>query len=558
MKVVLLLVCILTAAVSTTSDASNHSCPPWQVKTPTGACICDSYKNLHGIVLCSDNPYGLVMQECYCMTFGHKLVVGPCRYTCSRMGYFSYFNITVNSTDLINDAMCGVFNRQDQMCGSCKPGYAPPVYSYSLSCVNCTTSNWGKYTAVSLLPLTAFFVFVITFRISAFSPKLHGLILFSQILTCRCYLQYLTFKLPNKVDFTPTQRYLTQAVISVLGVWNLDFCRLVYSPFCLDPHTNTLQVMALDYLIAVYPLLLIGLSYLLVMLYDHNVGLVVCLCKPFVTLFIKFRRQWNIRSSLVDAFATFLLLSYVKILSVSVDLLLPIPLYDQTGSTLSQLYLFNQGDVAYFSNQHLPYACLAIFFLFTFTLLPMLLLFLYPCSWFQVCLNHTGYSCQSLHIFMDSFQGHYKNGTNGTRDFHYFSALYLLLRALVYASTVLAFQILSYAFTIMFLIAFAVVVSLVQPYKSYSYTLNDAFFLTTTVLLYVSVVSLIFHHARVTGIGFGIFNCLLGIAIISFVLFHWIRMHKLVLQLSTKVLQKMRGNKQYLQPLLHGNSYAQQ
>ena len=557
MKVVLLLVCILIATVSTMSDASDYSCPPWQVKTPNGTCICDSY-NLYDIVLCSDNPYELHLQECYCLTFGHELVVGPCRYTCSRMGYFSYFNITVNSTALINDAMCGVFNRQGQMCGSCKPGYAPPVYSYSLSCVNCTTSNWGKYTAVSLLPLTAFFVFVITFRISAFSPKLHGLILFSQILTSRCYLQYLTFKLPNNGDFTPTQRYLTQAVISVMGVWNLDFCRLVYSPFCLHPHTNTLQVMALDYLIAVYPLLLIGLSYLLVLLYDHNVGLVVCLCKPFVTLFIKFRRQWNIRSSLVDAFATFLLLSYVKILSVSVDLLLPVSLYDQTGSTLSQLYLFNQGDVAYFSNQHLPYACLAIFFLFTFTLLPMLLLFLYPCSWFQVCLNRTGCSCQSLHIFMDSFQGHYKNGTNGTRDFRYFSALYLLLRAVVYASTVLAFQILSYAFTIMFLISFAVVVSLVQPYKLYSYTLNDAFFITTTGLLYMSVVSLIFYHARVTGIGFVIFNCLLGIAFISFVLFHWIRLHKLVLQLSTKVLQKMRRNKQYLLPLIHGNPYTQQ
>ena len=552
MKVVLLLVCILTATVSTMSETSDHSCPPWQVKTPTGACVCDPH-NLHDIVLCSDNPYELHLQQCYCMTFGHKLVVGPCQYTCSRMGYFSYFNITVNSTDLINDAMCGVLNRQGQMCGSCKPGYAPPVYSYSLSCVNCTTSNWGKYTAVSLLPLTAFFVFVITFRISAFSPKLHGFILFCQILTCHSNLQSLELKLPNNDNFTPTQRHLTQVVISVLGVWNLDFCRLVYSPFCLHPHTNTFQVMALDYLIAVYPLLLIGLSYLLVLLYDHNVGLVVCLCKPFVTLFIRFRRQWNIRSSLVDAFATFLLLSYVKILSVSVDLLLLVSLYDQTGSTLSQLYLFNQGDVAYFSNQHLPYACLAIFFLFTFTLLPMLLLFLYPCSWFQVCLNHTGCSCQSLHIFMDSFQGHYKNGTNGTRDFRYFSALYLLLRALVYASTVLAFRILSYAFTIMFLISFAVVVSLGQPYKSYSYTLNDAFFLTAIGLLYISVVSLIFHRAWVTHIGLNILDSLFVIGFIFLVLFHWIKLHKLLLQLSTKVLQKMRGNKQYLQPLLHGN-----
>ena len=86
-----------------------------------------------------------------------------------------------------------------------------------------------------------------------------------------------------------------------------------YTPFCLHPHTNTLLVLALDYIIAVYPLLLIALSYLLVLLYDRNVRFIVCLWKPFVPLFIRFRRQWNIKSSLVDAFATFLLLSYVKI-----------------------------------------------------------------------------------------------------------------------------------------------------------------------------------------------------------------------------------------------------
>ena len=117
-----------------------------------------------------------------------------------------------------------------------------------------------------------------------------------------------------------------------------------------------------------------------------------CLWKTFVPLFIRFRREWNIRNSLVDAFATLFLLSYVKILSVSMDLLMPVPLYAPQGHIQPQLYLFNQGDVAFLGSQHLPYACLALFFLLIFTLLPMLLLFLYPSSCFQVCLNHTGCS----------------------------------------------------------------------------------------------------------------------------------------------------------------------
>ena len=55
--------------------------------------------------------------------------------------------------------------------------------------------------------------------------------------------------------------------------------------------------------------------------------------------------------------------------SVSMDLLMPVLVYDQNGYTLPQLYVFNQGDVAFFGSHHLPYTFLALFFLLTFTLL---------------------------------------------------------------------------------------------------------------------------------------------------------------------------------------------
>ena len=133
-------------------------------------------------------------------------------------------------------------------------------------------------------------------------------------------------------------------------------------------------------------------------------------------LFIRFRRQWNIRSSLVDTFATFFLLSNVKILSVSVDIMMPVVLCDSNQTIFHQAYVFNQGDVAFLGKHHYLYACLAFFFLIVFSLMPKLVLFLYPCSCFQVCLNRIRCSCQPLHTFMDTIQGHYKNGTNGTRD----------------------------------------------------------------------------------------------------------------------------------------------
>jgi hypothetical protein len=332
------------------------------------------------------------------------------------------------------------------------------------------------------------------------------------------------------------QTLFTHVVITGLAVWNLDFFRLVYSPFCFHPDTNTLQVLALDYLIAVYPLLLIGLSYLLVLLYDHNVRLVVFICKPFVFLFIRFRRQWNIRTSLVDAFATFLLLSYVKILSVSVELLLPVVLYDQNGDQLQQFYVYNQGDVTYFSSHHLPYACLALFFLLIFTLLPMALLFLYPCSCFQVCLNRTGCSCQLLHTFMDTFQGHYKNGTNGTRDLRFFSGLYLLLRALVYASTAVAYQIFCFAYTTVCLVLCLFSLLLAQPHTTYMNTLNDALFL----VFLTTLVPLTFPISHITEIGMFPINIVLCVSIIITLLAHSTSSCKRLTDRCSGILCKMK------------------
>ena len=464
---------------------NNTDCPAFQWRNnTTGQCMC-FMEHFSGILLCDNDPYDLRLQRCFCMTYTHQNPqIGSCQYTCTKQSNGPSFSIIANDSN-ITEVMCGEYKRKGQMCGSCEAGYAPPVYSYSLSCVNCTTSNWAKYIAVSLLPLTAFFVFVVIFRISATSPTLHGFILCIQIIfsptnTRLIQSKYIGIK---PVGSTLQHRIIySKIILSIFGIWNLDFFRSVYTPFCLHPDTSTLQVLALDYIIAVYPLLLIGLSYLLVLLYDHNVRLIVCLWKPFVPLFIRFRRQWNIRNSLVDAFATFFLLSYVKILSVSVDLLMPVELYDQHGNSLPQLYLFNQGDVAFLGSHHLPYACLAIFFLLTFTLLPMFLLFLYPCSCFQRCLNRTGCSCHSLHIFMDTFQGHYKNGTNGTRDYRFISGLFFLIRIIMYASFMIAYNIDSYAYSTFIIIVLTVYTSFIQPYKKCIHNIIETLFLVTLTI----------------------------------------------------------------------------
>ena len=127
---------------------------------------------------------------------------------------------------------------------------------------------------------------------------------------------------------------------------------------------------------------------------------------------------------------------------------------------------------------------------------------------------------------MDTFQGHYKDGTNGTRDLRYFSGLYLLLRLVVYASTMLTYQISSYVYTTNVIAVAAISVALAQPYKNYYYNFIDAFLLILLSMLYVTLLPLVFYHSHTTGIGIApmyvvIFSLFLIYIIVQF--FYWLR-----------------------------------
>ena len=102
----------------------------------------------------------------------------------SDMKYAVYRQMLKTIQKLI-DAMCGHFNHNGQLCGECKPGYSPPVYSYDLKCTMCSDGqyNWIKYVAIAFVPLTVFLVLVLCCRISATSPQLNAFILFSQALS---------------------------------------------------------------------------------------------------------------------------------------------------------------------------------------------------------------------------------------------------------------------------------------------------------------------------------------------------------------------------------------
>ena len=341
-----------------TSDADNTTvCPTWfYPKTlMNGSTVCECGSNLGKTIGCNNRTHAVSLSQCYWITYGkdgHNLVVGATFYGCDTyqqmLAPCNGRNVIVPANPDNLSEVCDSYNRNGQLCGKCKKGFAPSVYSYSMSCVDCQghASNWLKYVAVAFLPLTAFFIFIVTFRISAASGLMNTLIFICQVATAPIVIRLILVK-------NHTHLLQFKALAFILDIWNLNFFRSLHPPFCLHPAMTTVQALALDYAIAVYPLVLITISYLLVELHDRDFKIVVWLWKPFHKCFTCLRREWNIKLSLIDAFATFLLLSFVKFNSVSFDLLVPTQAFNIHGEPLG-VYLFYDGTMEYFGKEHLP------------------------------------------------------------------------------------------------------------------------------------------------------------------------------------------------------------
>ena len=471
---------------SVSTQSNNVSCPPW-FEPFNGTCKCGD--SIDGIVECNETLQESAVLDCYGMTYSETTgtVVGACLYNCvKRDNHYHQMPKTVGE---LNDAVCGHLNRGGQLCGECKTNYSPPVYSYNLQCTMCSGGqyNWMKYVAIAFAPLTIFLVLVLCCRISATSPKLYAFVTYSQAVSYPAIVRLVLF-LVNKKSY-PCGSIAVRILLAIYGFWNLDFFRTLIPHICLK--VDTLQALALDYSIAFYPLALIIVTYVLIELHARNIRIIVWIWRPFHRCFARFRQQWDIRNSTVDAFATFLVLSNVKLLSVSFDLLIPARVYSTNGS-LFGLYLFYDASVEYFGNKHLPYAILALFVVLIFIIFPILLLLLYPMQCFQWCLGCCGVRWHALPIFIDAFQGCYKDGTNGTRGCRYFATVYLLVRLILIFLFAVTDRVTFNTMAPLVLIGVAMLLAIVQPYKAeFSiYNAVDSVFVLTLVMWYVIMLGL--------------------------------------------------------------------
>ena len=353
------------------------------------------------------------------------------RYNMTKPGYI----LLPKNISRLNDYMCGPQNRKGFLCGECSDGFGPSMILTACTdkCYDCYEA-WHRmtlYLFLEFVPITVFYLFVLTFRVSVTSAPMTCFIMYCQLIII-VYFSLWDESLLSHVQFTKTGdlNSVSKAILTLYGVFNLDFFRHIVPPFCISKHLKSIHIAWFGYISAFYPILLIVLTWICVELHGHNFRLVVQLWKPFHRCFVRLRRSWETKSDLIDVFASFFLLSYSKFMYQTLIMLSThdVHNYSLDGDHVSRSYVVG-ADVSIVVGLTAEYISIAVItglIFFVFNLLPILLLVLYPYKIFRSALSKCRLDWFALSIFVNKFQHCYRDGLDGGRDMRSFSGLYFL------------------------------------------------------------------------------------------------------------------------------------
>ena len=483
--------------------SSQHTeCPLWHVQK-INTCECGS--SLFGDVACHGTD-SVTVGFGFCMTWNNvskRAVLHRCplsgKIKCNHYGLLAAIKLPTNVTGAeLNDITCEIYNRQGARCEDCKNDYGPAPFSDGFTCADCSKHGhlWILNLLFQLAMVTVMYLIVVLFQIKGTSSPLNVIITYSQLCVCPISVSAgVRFRMSCFLG--PT---LTTVAMTTIGVTNLDFFRFVLPPMCISPLIKSIDVHLLEYIIAIYPIVLTLVIYICIKLHDRDYKITVYLTIPVKKFFKSINRNWNPKTTILNTCITFILLAYSKFLFTSISLFCVRSTNSDGNVVPNSTVLLYDPTIKFFHSQHIPYAVFALFIIVVFVLLPPLLLLLYPTRLFKKCLNCCGFHrWDILQVVVDIFQGWYKDGTEGTRDFRAVSALYFLLRIML-SSVFILLMFVSYNpygwYTFgLFHIFLGVFFFVAKPYKkNWMNYIDGLLIIWIGVIVYVNINN--FQHAR--------------------------------------------------------------
>ena len=482
-------------------------------------CKCAGTPGIH----CSDEHKNAYLMQLNCISYDRSrntIVAAKCPY--NRAKKIQLVNLTV---DELEQSVCNSSNRKGFLCSECLDGYGVAVNQFDYGCVNCTGHqryDWFLFLLVELGPITLVCFLVILLDVSVTIPAMNAFVFFSQIVS-------VTYSTNFSIWFFGVERIdkrLSYPLFTLYGVWNLEFLRNILPGICLHEGLHTLHILVINYVKALYPMVLLGVCYICVQLYDRNFRLLHILWAPFRKCQKMIYKNHKPKTSIVDAFATLIILSYTKFMYVSFPLVNLISVYEVGGNDTDAdpmlqkyRYYFDPAQIVHHSTANIVYFLLGVIILVVFVGFFPIFLVLYPLWFVQACISRLRPRLQlSFRTFADAFLGAFRDGTDGGggggRDCRSFAGLYFILRIL-FMSLYAGIMDPTVGYLIQQIVCtFALFLfGLVRPYKTDFYNYLDMAFFGLLAL----VNSLSFYNSQLDARGLDI---QLGVFYVNYVLMY--------------------------------------
>ena len=468
--------CFLSTTIVTVSLcsvlATNTSCPTWNYyNNDTGQCECGS-----GLV-CSSDGHQVEIENGFCATSSEKegkYYIGECPFTHTINSTNRVYSEMPSNAGQLDEVMCGPYNRRGLLCGECKDGHGPPAYSLSLKCTDCSSLKSGYaislYLLLQFVPITFIFICFIVFRFNITSGPLLGYVLFCQIImvimTDR--YQYLHDYIASSASRSLRALLLLSVIVSEF--WSLQCFKAIIPPFCISYKLTSIHVHMLNFIPAIYPLVLLFISCILMELHARSYKFVEIIWNPFRIILSKANITAVTSNALFHALASFILLSNISVLFATFQMIDLTHIYNSTG-VLENKVIFIDPTVEWLSHNSLPYVFFTAVVFISISLVPSLLLCIYPTRVYRYLSQYLSARKRlAITAFAEALHSCFKDGLNGTRDYRALAGATLFV-FILYCTTnnilshITTPRTVSTIATVMWMI-FVCVLSYVKPCKS--------------------------------------------------------------------------------------------
>ena len=466
-------------------------CPPWFIphnistthNTSQPYCVCS--QEFPFLIYCHQASGTTFLRFRHCAFWdgisNNTLVLSSCSYIFPTHAFDDHDNDQQHLLKLprnpllLNSFMCNLLNRavESGRCGHCTNGTGPSIGTAGIQCVECSPVNILYHILLRYVPATAVFLFVLIVQIDVTSAPMALYVLY-----CNGFVVFFQTHYGYRFTFafsTTSYKYIMKVLLTPNSIWSFDPLFFLSPPLCLSPHMEDINRTYIEFLATLYPFVLLFLAFVLVELHAKDFRPVVVVWKPILHKLIRFRRKWNPHSSFVQAFATLFFLSYAKLIFL-ITLPFSVVYFVNEYGQSSKVAPLIDPTISFWYTKHIILMAFSISILLLVILPPILVLIVYPTKLFRKLQNSLSPRMNlAIHAFVSPFQGCFKDGTNGTRDYRALSGgiLAVLLFGVFLDICVSNFvnvdirkQVISMQVTIAMLTTLSVGIAVFRPYKT--------------------------------------------------------------------------------------------